>query len=61
MTVRELLQNKNINLDDEVYICIMLLDTDGNYYSQAFPITSIEVDGHDVMLTSSYLDEHERS
>ena len=61
MTIRELLQNKDINLDDELHICIMSLDTDGDYYPQAFPITSVELEGHDVMLASSYLDEHESS
>lgn len=61
MTVRELLQNKDINLDDELYICIMSLDTDGNYYPQAFPITSLELEGHDVMLTSPDLNDHESS
>lgn len=61
MTVREFLQNKNINLDDELYICIMSLDTDYNYYSQAFPITSLELEGHNIMLTSLDLDDYERS
>lgn len=61
MTVRELLQNKDINLNDELHICIMSLDTNGDYYPQAFPITSVELEGHDVMLTSSSLNEYESS
>lgn len=61
MTIREILQNKDINLDDELYVCVMSLDTHGDYYPQAFPITSVELEGHDVMLTSSDLDKYESS
>ena len=61
MTIREILQNKDINLDDELYVCVMSLDTDGDYYPQAFPINSVELEGHDVMLKSSDLDKYESS
>ena len=57
MTLRELLQNKDINLDDKLYIQIPTYDKEGYDYVRAFAIDIIEIATNEVLLSSKFLNE----